>query len=152
LALHELEPHREGNWKQRHHAGIRGKAARLNENFAQEREMTLNRPLWAPLLVSGVAVVLVSTLGMALYVGTSAMSSPQATDDADATRRCPQCGWIESQRELDATFAAEKAVRIREFTVRMSDGSSRVFQEDDPAVGWRLRERLIFIDGASHPR
>jgi hypothetical protein len=29
----------------------------------------------------------------------------------------------------------------------MTDGSSRVFRED-AAVGWRLGERLIYIDGA----
>jgi hypothetical protein len=33
--------------------------------------------------------------------------------------------------------AAGKAIPIREFTVRMSDGSSRVFREEG-AVGWRL--------------
>jgi hypothetical protein len=32
----------------------------------------------------------------------------------------------------------------------MSDGSSRVFREEG-AVGWRLGERLIYIDGASEP-
>ena len=106
----------------------------------------LNRLLWVPLLASGVAVVLVA---IALYVEMPATVSLQAADDADATRRCPQCGWIESLRELDASFTPEKAVPTREFTVRMADGSSRVFREDDPAVSWRLRERLIFIDGAS---
>jgi len=35
-----------------------------------------------------------------------------------------------------------------EYTVRMADGSSRVFEEQAD-VRWRLRERLIFIDGIS---
>jgi hypothetical protein len=91
-----------------------------------------------PPLALGVATVFVGTLGIALFAGTLVMDSPQGKDDADATSRCPECGRIESLRD-------------GEFTVRMADGSSRVFRED-PAVSWRLGERLIYIDGASAPQ
>lgn len=102
------------------------------------------------LLAFGIAAMLVSTLGIALYAAVPATALPQARDGADTARRCAACGRIESLRELDAAFAAGKAIPIREFTVRMSDGSSRVFREEG-AVGWRLGERLIYIDGASEP-
>jgi hypothetical protein len=47
-------------------------------------------------------------------------------------RGCAACGWIESQR-------------TDQYTVRMRDGSSRVFDEI-PGVKWRLGERLIYIN------
>ena len=93
-----------------------------------------------PLLTVGVVVLLAGSLGIALYAAipvTTALLQPE--ESAGAARRCAACGRIESLRELDASF---------EFTVRMADGSSRVFLED-AAVGWRLGERLIYIDGAS---
>ena len=88
-----------------------------------------------PLLAAGVAVLLAGSLGIALYAEIPAAALPQPEDGAAAARRCAACGRIESLGELDASF-----------TVRMSDGSSRVFQ--DAAVSWRLGERLIYIDGA----
>jgi hypothetical protein len=36
--------------------------------------------------------------------------------------------------------------RIFEYTLRMSDGSSRVFEEALP-TSWRLGERAVVIDG-----
>jgi hypothetical protein len=64
-----------------------------------------------------------------------------------AVRRCPHCGWIESKREIVPSVADPHAPQTYEYTVRMADGSSRVFQEALPTT-WRLRERLLFIDGA----
>jgi hypothetical protein len=49
-----------------------------------------------------------------------------------ALRRCAECGYVESRR-------------ANEYTVRMVDGSKRVFTED-PSVSWRVGERLIVID------
>ena len=92
-----------------------------------------------PLLVVGVvAMLLAGSLGIALYAAIPATAPLRPEDSAAAARRCAACGRIESRRELDASF---------EFTVRMADGSSRVFLEDT-AVAWRLGERLIYIDGA----
>src|SRR3954462_9695150 len=59
-------------------------------------------------------------------------------------RRCPHCGWIESKREIVPTASDAPAVKSYEYTVRMPDGSSTVFQQSLPA-SWRLRERLTVI-------
>jgi hypothetical protein len=55
--------------------------------------------------------------------------------------RCANCGWIESKREIVPLVRERHAVRSYEYTVRMVDGSSSVFQQALPAT-WRLRERL----------
>lgn len=62
------------------------------------------------------------------------------------SRRCPQCGWIESKREILAIVEDPAARAIYEYTVRMGDGTSSVFREALP-VSWRLGERLIVIEG-----
>lgn len=64
--------------------------------------------------------------------------------------RCLQCGWIESKREIPPGAADPGAARSFEYTVRMTDGSSRVFRESLPAT-WRLRERLTVLGGAAAP-
>jgi hypothetical protein len=69
-------------------------------------------------------------------------------DTAAQARRCPHCGWIESKREILAGAADPLAARTYEYTVRMMDGSSRVFEQALPA-SWRLRERLTIIGGSS---
>jgi hypothetical protein len=53
-------------------------------------------------------------------------------------RHCAQCGRIESKREI--------ALRVYEYTLRMADGSSSVFEETLPAT-WRVGERVGVIDG-----
>jgi hypothetical protein len=62
-------------------------------------------------------------------------------DPVVQARRCANCGWIESKREIVPAVVERHAVRSYEYTVRMSDGSSSVFQQALPAT-WRLRERL----------
>jgi hypothetical protein len=62
--------------------------------------------------------------------------------------RCPHCGWIEARQEILPLVADPRALQVFEYTVRMADGSSRVFQETLPA-SWRLRERLVVIDGSA---
>lgn len=63
-----------------------------------------------------------------------------------AAPRCPHCGRIESKREIVPSVADPRSPRIYEYTLRMADGSSRVFREALPA-SWRVGERLTFIDG-----
>jgi hypothetical protein len=65
----------------------------------------------------------------------------------DPPRRCAHCGWIESKREIQPGVAERHGVRVYEYTVRMADGSSSVFQEKLPS-SWRLGERLIVLAGA----
>jgi hypothetical protein len=65
---------------------------------------------------------------------------------APAARRCLNCGWIESKRKILPSVADPQALQIYEYTLRMTDGSSSVFQETLPA-SWRLGERVRVIDG-----
>ena len=62
------------------------------------------------------------------------------------TRRCPRCGWIESKREILPEVADPLVPRVYEYTLRRADGSSSVFREALPA-SWRVRERVVVIDG-----
>lgn len=106
---------------------------------------------WVPLLAFVVALALalgvaVIALGVVSIATAARMPVAPAESAAPATRRCPECGWIESKRELP-DIADEHSTRIQEFTVRMADGSSRVFT-GGPAERWRLGERLKFIEGS----
>ena len=96
------------------------------------------------------------------------LSAPvPATNAARVKARCPECGVIVSMREIEVSD--EDAGRARtaggavagsrietrvdlnrsyEFTVRLPDGSSRVFN-DTNAKRWRSGERVIVIDGVS---
>ena len=67
-----------------------------------------------------------------------------------AAQRCAHCGWIESKREIVSSVADPSSLGIYEYTLRMADGSSRIFQETLPA-SWRLGERLTVIDGTDSP-
>jgi len=112
---------------------------------------------WHALCAAGAAAVLFTAAGIALDVTWIPASSRARADaflrpamaesDARPWGRCPHCGWIESRREIDAGGRGDQAMSY-EYTVRMADGSSRVFEEQSD-VRWRLRERLIFIDGIS---
>ena len=55
---------------------------------------------------------------------------------------CANCGWIEAKREIEP--------RVYEYTLRMGDGSSSVFQETLPAT-WRVGERVGVIEGRGPP-
>ncbi len=103
---------------------------------------------WAPLLVAALALLLLAGAAgnpfAAIPVSPEALA--QSEPAAPATRRCPECGWIEARRDI-ASGTDNRAIRIQEYTVRMVDGSSRVFT-GGPADRWRLGERLIYIDGA----
>ena len=84
-------------------------------------------------------------------VGVDAGEESLAPDEpALPARRCLHCGWIESKREIPPGAADAGAARSYEYTVRMTDGSSRVFRESLPAT-WRLRERLTVLGGAGAP-
>ena len=92
----------------------------------------------------GVAHHLASALCILLFAMLAAgRAAAEAPPPAPA---CPHCAWIESKREVMPTVADPDALRVYEYTARMSNGSTRVFVETLPA-GWRLRERLILIDG-----
>ena len=101
-------------------------------------------------------VALVGALGIALggvwdagpaNIDADAVALPaQAELTVRGVRRCLNCGWIESKRKILPSVADPQALQIYEYTLRMVDGSSSVFQETLPA-SWRLGERVRVIDG-----
>ena len=97
-------------------------------------------------------IAIASALLPALLAGCEAGLEPEAIAasapaglTARESRRCEYCGWIESKREMISP--GPQALGAYEYTVRMADGSTRVFEETLP-VSWRVRERLLVIDGA----
>ena len=90
-----------------------------------------------------------------------------AENDARVSVKCAECGVVASTREIeqpgagiDPGAAGEvtrggryeipgKSTKRFEVTVRMNDGSSRVFLDPNPA-DWPLGERVILVEGASH--
>jgi hypothetical protein len=81
--------------------------------------------------------------------GTSA--TDQRTEDSTATStggdtrskgRCKFCGIIESIRQVGG---------VHEVTVRLSDQTTRVLSDSNPA-NWRPGERIILIGGGNSPR
>ena len=93
------------------------------------------------------------------------ISAGQARRALSARRQCEECGVVASTREIrqhregsefgaagDVTrggrSAPDESTRTYEVTVRMQDGSNRVFVQASPA-NWRVGERLIFIAGLS---
>lgn len=112
------------------------------------------RAFW-PLLITGVAVILFSTGGMARMMGWGAdtASYPGAVPALDAPAggaragpRCPECGIVVSVREI--VRHDEESSGNYEFIVRMADGSSRVIDSPGP-VRWRMGESLMVIDRAA---
>jgi hypothetical protein len=97
-----------------------------------------------------VAVLLGAAGGAAYFLAvpawtgaeTQALASPTP---AERAARCAHCGWIESKTRLAPAIADPHALPSYRYTVRMRDGSSRVFDEQLPA-SWRVGERLIQID------
>jgi hypothetical protein len=96
-----------------------------------------------------ILLVVLFAAAAALFSAPSAVNPKAAalsTAPEIVSRRCPQCGWIESKREILASVADPAALAIYEYTVRMGDGTSSVFREELP-VSWRLGERLLVIEG-----
>jgi hypothetical protein len=114
------------------------------------------RAFW-PLLITGIAVILFSSAGIARLMwdaDTAGYSGAILALDvpagvARAGPRCPECGMIELVREIERHD--EESTRSHEFVVRMADGSSRVIGDANPGR-WRTSERLIVIDGTRPSR
>ena len=105
--------------------------------------------LFVPVLCALVVAVLFGAAGTALNVARMAREPAiEAPDElaAPAAARCAYCGRIESKRAVPPGKADPRGPQMIEYTVRMSDGSSRVFQDALPG-SWRLGERLMVIDG-----
>ena len=112
--------------------------------------------IWRALCGVAEVVVLFGAAGAALDVtwiprstGVSVRADAppaQVAPAVHAVQRCPHCGRIESKREIVPSVADPRSPRIYEYTLRMADGSSTVFEEALPA-SWRVGERLTVIDG-----
>ena len=136
-----------------------------------------NKVLHLPLLVGGIAAILVSGIAIgSLTISAQdlnairAPAKPPAAEAAPAIAapgarayRCAECGVIESTREIEAPdektgvnasgrIAAgggigRKPVRSHEITIRLRDGSVRVITDAKPAR-WRRGEQVSIIAGA----
>lgn len=114
----------------------------------------------------GTAFANSSPRAAALSIDVAAVAESMQ-DEPPVAATCEQCGVVTSMREIrhaegavDARAkpgviraslkeTAVEATRRYEVTVRMQDGSQRVFVHAAPA-NWRTRERLILIGGAVH--
>ena len=96
-------------------------------------------------LASSAGVMAVSGLGVVSLMPAATTQSEEA--EAPAARSC-ECGRIESAVDIPVTD--NRAIRVREYTVRMADGSRRTFTERSD-VRWRIGESLILIGGERLP-
>lgn len=94
------------------------------------------------------------------------ISSARGEGDASDRARCPECGVVASTREIeqlgtgvdlhiaggstrsDRSEMPGKSTMRYEVTIRMKDGTSRVFVDANPS-NWRPGERVTLIEGAS---
>ena len=115
-----------------------------------------------PLLGAGFAVLVVIAIAVGaaplagwfqtsyreVAVGTDQQKDTEdspATSPGSETRskaRCKFCGIIESTRQVGG---------VHEVTVRLSDRTTHVFSDSNPA-NWRPGERIILIGGGNSPR
>jgi hypothetical protein len=108
--------------------------------------MRLTTKILALVGAAGIALGVVLAPKLAI-IDADAVATPELVElTIRVERRCPYCGWIESKREILPSVGDPGALRVYEYTLRMGDGSSSVFQEPLPS-SWRLGERVLFIDG-----
>jgi len=127
-------------------------------------------PEWR-LLIGGLAAILLGVSGIAaVTVGlptATALTTVEEVAAPDGRAKCAECGVVESTRDvgpagkaLDPRASggvtrggrkepAGTSAKRYQVTVRMKDGTSRVFLDVNPAH-WRAGERVTFIDGASN--
>jgi hypothetical protein len=124
-------------------------------------------------LIGGVLAILLATsaiAAVAVWASSTERGGDGDTDDKSLGNRgkryCEECAVVASTREIEqpgravvigmagATMRSEqrgtteRPIRSYEVTVRMRDGSERVFIEAS-ATRWRAGERLILIEVAS---
>ena len=103
---------------------------------------------WFPLLTFFIALVLLLLGAAAIAFGAVSVARDARANAAASsslkTRRCLECGWIESRRDLPGG-TDNRAITLSEYTVRLVDGSSRVFIAG-PGERWRRGERLGYIE------
>jgi hypothetical protein len=102
---------------------------------------------WPALGAAAAGVVLFGALAHVLEP-VAAAALPPLLLGGPPMRGCESCGWIEAKRELAPLGAADPhALRVYEYTLRMQDGSTSLFQETLP-TSWRVGERIMLIEAA----
>jgi len=99
-----------------------------------------------------IAAVLVGAAAIAAVAGWWPVSTAATAPDIQTARRvgasCAECGTVVSSLEVEPAQGAQVAdltVRRYEVTVRMNDGSNRVFVDANSAH-WRQGQRVILIE------
>lgn len=125
------------------------------------------------LLIGGVAVALLGFFGIVAVMAWMPASTedrvdklltlPAKTVSSHVRVKCEECGVIVSKREIEQPGGSGGVTRGRrggqdgilgklaksyEVTVRMNDGSSRVFMDTNP-VNWQPGEGIVLIQGAN---
>ncbi len=122
------------------------------------------KPIWRrhgrALLCSSVLVV--ASLSASAVMWSRPSSGPaafaaEAVSEARAAApaRCPECGFVESLREVppiaataDTPGAGARPARTYEITLRMKDGNRHRFT-DTNAANWRVGERVMLLGAAN---
>lgn len=102
-------------------------------------------------LAPALSVLLLAVLAACESSSGGVVRAPASDSTLNSPLRCAHCGWIESKQEIGADVAHPHAPAIYEYTVRMGNGSLRVFRQE-PSVRWRVGERLILFAGAADVR
>jgi hypothetical protein len=120
-----------------------------------------NKPLHLPLLVGGIAAILVSGIAIGSlaisaesFNGIVASGEPREEAAAPAIAApgaraysCAECGMIESMREIevpDESIGVNAPGESYEITIRLQDGSMRVIIDANP-TRWRHGDRVTVI-------
>lgn len=124
-------------------------------------------------LIGGIAVILLGLFGIAAVMAwvpaltedsvDKLLTLPTKTVGSHVRVKCEECGVVVSTREIEQPGGSGGVTRGRrggqdeilgklaksyEVTVRMNDGSNRVFI-DTNLVNWRPGEGIVLIQGAS---
>jgi hypothetical protein len=99
-------------------------------------------------VVALIAMVVLATSAIAAVASwwhdPFAVTAPKVKAPRASGVKCAECGTVASTREV-ASPIVDSADRRYEITVRMNDGSSRVFV-DASLASWRPGVRLILIE------
>lgn len=80
------------------------------------------------------------------------LARARVTDDRRNRPWCPECGIVESMRQVERSGHIGAAIattgKSYELTVRFRDGSKTVFNEATPRI-WRQGSRVIVIAGTT---
>ena len=118
------------------------------------------KSLHPSLLLGGIAAILlcgIATSTLMLHsseADTIATAAEEQKENLNSGihsgRSCPECGVIQSAREIEVPGAAAGTLtppRGYEITVRLQDGSTQVITDPNPAR-WKSGERVSIIAGS----